>query len=111
MLGREAAVGGGLATAVLGVFLHFVVAFCVATVYYLVSRNVPFLLRHPIVSGIVYGVGVNYVMQYVVIPRSAIGSHAGGSESFVSLLNSLFGHALLVGLPVGLIASWSANRT
>src|SRR5947207_10446127 len=49
LLGREAARAGGWNTALLGILMHFVVAFCIATVYYLFSRNISFLIRHPIV--------------------------------------------------------------
>src|SRR5258705_1765632 len=77
ILGRETARAGGWSTALLGIFLHFVVAFCIATVYYLASRNIPFLIRRPIISGLVYGVAANYIMQYVVIPLSAIGNRSG----------------------------------
>ena len=109
VLGREAAVAGGWNTAVLGMFLHFVVAFCIATVYYLLSRNISFLIRHPVISGLVFGVVANYIMQFVVIPLSAIGWRSTPFD-IGSTLNSVIGHALLVGLPVALIASWSANR-
>ena len=51
----------------------------------------------------------HFVMQYVVIPLSAIGNRPG-SEPLGSLLNSVIGHAVLVGLPVALIARWSAGR-
>lgn len=111
ILGREAAIAGGWNTAILGMFLHFIVAFCFATVYFLLSRNMALLIRYPVVSGLVYGVIANYIMQYVVIPLSAIGVR-GNSEPVGSMLNSIVGHALLVGLPVALIASWSArNKT
>lgn len=110
LLGREAAVAGGWNTALLGIFLHFVVALCIATVYYIASRNISFLIRQPTISGLIYGVAANYVMQYVVIPLSAIGNRSGGSEPIGSLLNSIIGHAVLVGLPVALIASWSARK-
>jgi hypothetical protein len=109
VLGRDAAVAGGWNTAVLGMFLHFAVAFCIATVYYFLARNIALLVRHPIVSGLVYGVIANYVMQYVVIPLSAIGWRSA-PFNLPSTLNSIIGHALLVGLPVALIASWSAKR-
>ena len=109
LLGRDAAVAGGWNTALLGIFLHFVVAFCIATVYYLASRNISLLNRHPIISGLIYGIIANFVMQYVVIPLSAIGVRPG-SEPLGSLLNSIIGHALLVGLPVALIASWSVKK-
>lgn len=107
--GPDAARQGGWTTALVGIFLHFVIAFGVAAVYYLASRNIPFLIRHPIVSGLIYGVIVNFVMQWVVIPLSAIGPRPA-SEPIGSFLNSVIGHALLVGLPVALIAAWSARR-
>ena len=56
VLGHDMAVAGGWNTALLGIVLHFAVAFCIAVVYYLASSNIPFLIRRPIVSGIVYGV-------------------------------------------------------
>lgn len=110
-LGREAARGGGWNTALLGIFLHFVVAFCIATVYYLLSRKVSYLIKHPIISGLVFGVIANVVMQWVVIPLSAIGWHPPAAPiDWGSQTNSYIGHALLVGLPVALIAAWSAKK-
>jgi len=109
VLGREAAVAGGWNTAILGMFLHFVVAFCIATVYFLLSRNVSLLIRQPVISGLIYGVAANYVMQFVVIPLSAIGWRSSPFD-LGSTLNSVIGHALLVGLPVALIARWSAKK-
>lgn len=108
LLGPEAARAGGWNTALLGIFLHFVIAFGVATIYYIASRNIPFLLKHPVISGLVYGVIANFVMQYVVIPLSATGGPA--PFSLWPFVNNVVGHALLVGLPVALIASWSARK-
>jgi hypothetical protein len=109
VLGREAAMAGGWNTAILGMFLHFTVAFCIATVYYFLARNISYLIRHPIVSGLAYGVIANYVMQFVVIPLSAIGWRSTPFD-LGSTVNSIIGHALLVGLPVALIATWSPKR-
>lgn len=108
ILGRDAARAGGWNTWLLGVFLHFVVAFAIAAVFYLMSRVVPVLLRHPIVSGLIFGVIAHFVMQIVVIPLSAIG--ATPTFPLKTTLNGVIGHALLVGLPVALIAHWSARR-
>lgn len=108
-IGREASRAGGLKTALLGIFAHFLVAFGIATVYFLLSRFIPFLIKHPVICGSVYGVAAHFVMQYVVIPLSAIGT-VPNWPPIGSLLNSLIGHALLVGLPVALIAAWSARR-
>ncbi len=110
LLGRETSVAGGWNTALLGIFLHFVIAFLVATVYYLGTRNVPFLIRRPIISGLVFGVIANFVMQYVVIPLSAAGGGAPAQFRLPVFLNGVVGHALFVGLPVALIAAWSAQK-
>jgi hypothetical protein len=109
LIGRDASRSGGLNTAFLGILLHFAVAFCIASVYFLLSRTLPPLIRHPIISGILFGVAVHFVMQYLVIPFSAIQAWPTWPP-IGSLLNSLIGHAVLVGLPVALVASWSARR-
>ena len=109
VLESEAARAGGWGTASLGIFLHFVVAFCIAAVYYMLSRNISFLVRHPVVSGLIYGVAAHFVMQFVVIPLSAIGWRPAPFD-LGAFLNSVIGHALLVGLPVALIAAWSARK-
>jgi hypothetical protein len=110
VLGREAATAGGWNTAALGIFLHFAVAFCIATVYFIGTRATNFLVNHPIISGVAFGIIANFVMQYVVIPLSAAGGAAPAPFRWPVFLNSVIGHALFVGLPVALIASWSAKR-
>ena len=110
LLGRDAALAGGWNTALLGIGLHFVVAFCIAEVYYFASRYIPFMIRRPIISGLIYGVIAHFVMQWVVIPLSAIGTRSPLVFN-VPLINSIVGHALLVGLPVALIATWSAKKS
>lgn len=108
LMGREAAVAGGWSTASLGIFLHFVIAFLIATTYYIGTRFTDFLVRQQIISGLLFGVMANFVMQYVVIPLSA----TPGTAPFRwgPFLNGVIGHAFLVGLPVALIAAWSARK-
>ncbi|PYS99423.1 MAG: hypothetical protein DMF63_12470 [Acidobacteria bacterium] len=110
VLGTEAARAGAWNTAALGIFLHFVVAFCIATVYYFAARNIGFLIRRPVISGLIFGVLAHLVMKFVVVPLSAIGGGISG-YTLPNFLNSVIGHALLVGLPVALIAAWSARRS
>lgn len=110
-IGREAAYSGGWKTFCLGVFFHFIVAFGLATVFYLASSFFPFLIRHAVICGMIYGVAVHYFMSYVVIPLSATPKPAAPPPfSLPSFLNSIIGHALLIGLPVALIARWSAKK-
>lgn len=108
LIGRDAAVAGGWGTASLGIALHFLIAFIVAAVYFAGTRVSGFLVRHSVTSGLFFGVMVHFVMQYVVVPLSA----APGNTTFRwgPFLNGVVGHAFLVGLPVALIAKWSAGN-
>lgn len=110
VLGRETATAGGWNTAALGILLHFVIAFLVATVYFAGTRITEFLVKHPIISGLTFGVVANFVMQWVVIPLSAAGGPMPAPFRWPVFLNSVIGHALFVGLPVALIAAWSAKK-
>jgi len=100
LLGREA-YKGGLPTALLGVSLHFFIAFCIVCTYYFASRRIALLRRRPVLCGLAYGVLVYFFMNYVVIPLSALGP---GKFSLPVFLNGVIGHALLVGLPSALAA-------
>jgi hypothetical protein len=55
LIGPEA-FRGGTATAVLGLALHFLIAFSAATVFYIASRNISFMTQRPIFAGVLYGV-------------------------------------------------------
>lgn len=105
LLGK-AAYEGGIRTFLLGILLHFVVATCIATVYYLASLKLPFLIHHAVVCGLIYGMLAYLGMNYVVIPLSAIGYRPTSLRLF---LPAFIGHALLVGLPIALLARRSAK--
>jgi len=109
LVGFEATRNPGFGVAILGISAHFLVAFCIAAVYYIFSRRIPLMVRLPIISGIGFGIAAYFVMQYVIIPYSAIGRVPIWPRT-PALLNGIVGHALLVGLPVALIARWSACR-
>ena len=105
LLGR-ASFDGGVSTFLLGILLHFVVAACITAVYYLVSLKLPILIRQAVICGLIYGL-ISYLgMNYVVIPLSAAGSREFSLHIF---LTAIIGHALFVGLPIGLITRWSAK--
>jgi hypothetical protein len=106
LLGK-ASFEGGTRTFLLGILLHFVVATCIAAVYYLASLKLPILIRHAVVCGLIYGMIAYLVMNYVVIPLSAIGSRS--SFSLRLFLPAFIGHAFLVGLPIALLARRSAK--
>ena len=109
VLGRPAAIEGGVRTFLLGILLHFVVATCIATVYFLASRALPVLIRHPIFSGLIYGMIAYLGMNYLVVPLSAI-RRSPGPIKLPIFLTEIIGHAVLVGLPLALLARRSARK-
>jgi hypothetical protein len=104
LLGRQAAHGGGIAIYVLGVFLHFFIAFSAATVYYFVSRTLKFLTEHWFICGLIYGAIVDQVMTLIVLPLSAL--HAQGPYKLHDLLLGIGVHMFTVGVPI----SFSVRR-
>src|SRR5882757_200017 len=62
--------GGGIATALLGLLCHFVIAFSAAAVFVAASRFAPFLVRQAVLSGVLYGIAVYFFMNRVVVPLS-----------------------------------------
>jgi hypothetical protein len=62
---------GGLTTWVLGVALHFFIAFSAAAVYWAASLRREFLTDHFFVCGLFYGIAVFLVMNLIVLPLSA----------------------------------------
>src|SRR5262245_61229236 len=75
---------GGLHTALLGLAIHFVVAFSIVTTYYVASRRLAILVRRPWICGPIYGVLVYFFMNRVVIPLSAIGTGAFSLPVFIN---------------------------
>ena len=105
----EAAKDGGAATAALGAVLHFLIAFVWATVFWLASRKLKFLVQHPVVCGLLYGAFVYGFMYLVVLPLSAAYFKPTFTLYTVSLNGA--GHMLLVGLPIALAAYKFTNKT
>jgi hypothetical protein len=101
LLGR-ASFSGGWRTAALGLVLHFFIAFAVVLVFLMASRRLPFLKRHAIPAGLIYGIAVYLTMTFVVVPASAA---AGGVPAWPVALNGVLIHMFGVGLPAALAAS------
>ena len=106
LLGRDA-FNGGWGTAVLGLALHFFIAFTIVLVFLLASRRLPVLIRHPVVTGLVYGIAVYLVMTFVVVPASAAGGR--GLPTWPVALNGVLIHMFGVGLPATLAARAAAR--
>ena len=107
LLGR-AAFQAGLRAALLGLAVHFFIAFSIAATYYAASRPFSILVRRPILCGAVYGVLVYFFMNRVVIPLSAIG--AAATPPLPVFINGIAIHILGVGIPAAFFAARGASK-
>jgi hypothetical protein len=99
LLGRQA-LQGGTATWILGVFLHYFIAFSAAIIYCLASRKLTFLKEHFLVCGMFYGIAVFLVMNLIVLPLC--GLHAVGPYQLRGLIQGIAIHMLIIGLPISI---------
>ena len=90
---------GGLATALLGLLCHFVIAFGAAAVYFAASRAIPFLIQNAVVSGALYGVAVYFFMNRIVLPLSAAAKRPFSMK--LMIIGAVI-HIFCVGLPISL---------
>ncbi len=98
---------GGMVTASLGLGLHFFVALVVVSIFYLASREIEFLTIHPVVSGVLYGIGVYIVMYWFVLPMAfPTFRHRVGNELLAIAI-----HISLIGLPCALIVRRNSQPT
>ena len=98
---------GGLLTAGLGLSLHFFVAFVVVSIFYLASRRIEFLTIHPVLSGVLYGIGVYIVMYWFVLPTAfPTFRHRLWNELLAVAI-----HISLIGLPCALIVRRYSEAT
>ena len=80
------------------------IATIVATIYYVASRGLPFLITHAVVSGLLYGLCVYLVMYGIVMRFSAIHSTLYPWQyPWAVLIPNVLIHMLGIGLTIALI--------
>jgi hypothetical protein len=98
----ERAREGGLEIVALGASLHWFICISAAAILYFVVSRVKWLPRQWIALAIIHGIAVLLVMNYVILPLSAIGR---GIYPADQLYIHAFWHILLVGVPTGFFVS------
>jgi hypothetical protein len=97
----DTAFTGGLATALLGLVLDFIMTTIMAGVFILSVDRIPLLRRHVIPGSILYGFGIFIVMNLIVLPLSA--APALPTPPLWLLIELVLQHILLIGLPLGIL--------
>jgi hypothetical protein len=107
LLGKDSYNYGGFSV-MLGLLIHFFIAFSVTAIYCLASRRLSILIKRPILSGTFYGIGVYFVMSHIVSPLSQA---AQIPFTLRGLVTGIFIHIFCVGMPIALIARQFAKNT
>lgn len=88
---------GGWPTAILGIFLEYVIAFVATLVFYLASRKLTFLTQRALLWGVLYGVAIYFFMHYLVVPLSAAPKFP---HTLLGVTVDFLGHITIIGPPM-----------
>jgi uncharacterized membrane protein YagU involved in acid resistance len=103
----QRAFGNRSSTAILGLILHFLIAFTVASAYVVASRYFEPLTEHAFLGGLLYGAAVHLFMTFIVLPLSSLKR----PFSMAFFLGQLVIHMFCVGLPISLIVKHFSQVT
>ena len=109
LIGRGRAFEGGIATAMLGLAIHFAIAFVVVAIYHFAAQRWRVLATRPVVMGALYGLAVYAVMNFAVLPLTATGAPRLAPWPVVA--NGLFAHLVCVGIPAALTTRYSSSSS
>lgn len=101
----SAAYDGGVPVAALGLILHFLISFAAAAIFYGVARQYwRGLVSHALVSGVLFGLAVFAVMNFVVLPLSAFPHQV--RFSLLATGTNLLSHMFFFGVPI----AWATRK-
>lgn len=96
------AIDGGIGMIIIGTLLHFLIAYVVAIIYFILFSNITLLEKNKVLSGLLYGFGIWLVMNMFVLPASNIPK--APFDTGLAIVGIIW-HMVLVGLPIALITS------
>lgn len=92
----------GTSSVILGIALHYAIALTWTAIFFMASRKFAILLRKPVISGVIYGLGVYLFMNLVVLPLSGV-PHPIKAASLASRINGVLAVVLFIGLTISLL--------
>ena len=94
----------------LGVAIHYAIALAWTAIFYFAATKFVALRRRPILSGLVYGVIVYLVMNFVVLPMTAVPPRPT-AVTLVNRVNAVLALMFCIGLTVALLVRRSKAET
>jgi hypothetical protein len=104
----DSVAAGGIATALLGLAVHFAIMAVMVAVFVVAARRSPFIAANPLVAGIACGLLLYLVMYWIVLPLRWPASFP--SVKPVGVASALFSHIVCVGIPMAYVTLWSLGR-
>lgn len=104
----SAAFEGGAASAALGAAAHYFILIVAAGLYLAASRRLHWLVRSAAAAGVAYGIAIWLVMNFVVVPLSAV---KVGSPALLSQITNLLMHLFVIGPVLALVLRRVAWRS
>jgi hypothetical protein len=102
LLGTAKAISLGWPAVLLGIILHTGISLIVVIAYFLLSRSLRVFRSQPFLMGAVFGVAVNCVMHFVVLPLTAV-PRIIQPQWKLTVANQLLAHVFMVGIPAAVI--------
>jgi len=97
----QASFDAGATSAAIGVASHYGILLVAAALFLAAGRRLAWLRDHPVASGLLYGLTIYLVMNFVVVPLSAVPFHM--HYRLWATVGDLASHLFGVGLPISLI--------
>ena len=107
LLGKEA-YAGGTGMVILGILLHMLIATIFATIFYFLYKNINWISKNILLSGIIYGILVWVAMNRVVVPLSKIASPK--SFDITKAITAMLILIAFIGIPIALITHKRTNQ-
>jgi hypothetical protein len=101
--GMLAAISGGWKMAGYGLLFHFLIAFSWTILFFLVYPQIKMILRNVIITGILYGLFIWFVMNLAVLPITKL------PQGHYKIKSTIVGMVILIAA-IGIPVSLSARR-
>ncbi|MHA4808098.1 hypothetical protein ACX0G9_08320 [Flavitalea flava] len=99
-LGKSVLLTGGSGIAIVGLLIHFFIAYSFTLFFFLIYPKLPILAKNRVLTAVVYGLFVWIVMNLIVLPIAGRPFHFRAVNTPVNILILMFA----IGLPVSFIA-------
>jgi uncharacterized membrane protein YagU involved in acid resistance len=92
----------GAASVILGICLHYFIALVWTAIFFAMSRKMEFLIRRPVLCGLLYGIFVYLFMNLLVLPFSRLPS-SPAAMTLPSRVSGVLAVMFCIGLAIALL--------